>query len=282
MQPAGEPLAAAWKPFKSPEIGGFERFGSGHGGPEVLEHAGPAGRILEHPPVGEPVEAVHGRAGSGGGRLGSARGWPDRPRGRSPPDPASGCPGSPAPTRCRRRPPSGTAPGCCRPSSGRPPRPSSRAPTLGDADAAQERGPVVERHRQLRLEERLAFTRRLPELRDVVPLEVRLGEAGGVGDPRADELGRVLTSRLTSPPPQSWPTRSTGPSRAATSSTSQAAYSSLVAPNPSGHGHPKPGSRSATTSSRASSARRGSHTSAVSGTPWTRTAGMGATSGRGD
>ena len=68
--------------------------------------------------------------------------------------------------------------------------------------------------------------------------------------------------------PQSWPTRSTGASRASISPRSHSTYSSLVAPKPSGRGQPKPGSDSATDSASMAS-RTFLQMAAVSGTPWT-------------
>ena len=88
--------------------------------------------------------------------------------------------------------------------------------------------------------------------------------------------GCVSAIRSVSSEPQSWPTRSTGSPISSIWRTIQAAYSSFVAPNPSGTGQPKPGSASATASSRVSSASTGSHNAAVSGTPWTKTAGTAA------
>src|SRR4051812_2913678 len=46
----------------------------------------------------------------------------------------------------------------------------------------------------------------------------------------------------------------------------------MVGSNPSGSGHPNPGSWSSSTSSRPNRATSGSHTIGVSGTPWTNTA----------
>src|SRR3984957_19404332 len=86
--------------------------------------------------------------------------------------------------------------------------------------------------------------------------------------------GRVETTRTTSPPPQSCPTRSAGSSRRSSCVTSQAAYSSIVAPNPSGRTPSNPGSHRATLSGRPSAASRPLQTTGVSGTPWTKTAVM--------
>jgi hypothetical protein len=86
--------------------------------------------------------------------------------------------------------------------------------------------------------------------------------------------GRVETTRTTNPPPQSCPTRSAGSSRRSSCVTSQATYSSIVAPNPSGRTPSNPGSHRATLSGRPSSASRPLQTTGVSGTPWTKTAVM--------
>src|SRR5436190_15452849 len=62
---------------------------------------------------------------------------------------------------------------------------------------------------------------------------------------------------------------------ASSSPINQSTYSSLVAPKPLGRGQPKPGNCGVMTSSRPSREMSGSHTAGVSGTPWTRTAGIG-------
>src|SRR6185312_7841251 len=84
--------------------------------------------------------------------------------------------------------------------------------------------------------------------------------------------GRVETTRTTNPPPQSCPTRSTGPSRRSSCAASHAAYSSIVAPNPSGRTPSNPGSDRAALPGRSSAASRLFQTAEVSGTPWTKTA----------
>src|SRR5580693_2785420 len=86
--------------------------------------------------------------------------------------------------------------------------------------------------------------------------------------------GRVETTRTTNPPPQSCPTRSTGPPMRSSCATSQSAYSSIVAPKPAGRALSNPGSDSATASGRSSAANRPCQTAGVSGTPWTNTAVM--------
>src|SRR5580700_11805833 len=86
--------------------------------------------------------------------------------------------------------------------------------------------------------------------------------------------GRVETTRTTNPPPQSCPTRSTGPSMRSSCAASQLAYSSIVAPKPAGRALSNPGSDSATASGQSSAANRPCQTAGVSGTPWTKTAVM--------
>src|SRR4051812_29722062 len=84
--------------------------------------------------------------------------------------------------------------------------------------------------------------------------------------------GRCMSAVATWPPPQSWPRRSTGPSRRSSSPISQSRYAVTVAGKPAGSGTPKPGGESRTTSStpaRVSSATSGSHSAALSGLPCT-------------
>src|SRR6185503_17731020 len=74
--------------------------------------------------------------------------------------------------------------------------------------------------------------------------------------------------------PQSCATRSTGPPTLSTSLSSQSQYASLLQSNPGGTSHPNPGSDTDTTSSRRSRRINVFHTSCVSGTPCTNTAGI--------
>src|SRR6266540_948593 len=83
--------------------------------------------------------------------------------------------------------------------------------------------------------------------------------------------GRWHATRNACIAPQSCPTRSTASPISSSSLTSQAKYSSAVAPNPSGTGAPKPGGDAITTSDRANSARSGPQIPPVSGLPFTNT-----------
>src|SRR6202048_916108 len=82
--------------------------------------------------------------------------------------------------------------------------------------------------------------------------------------------GRVIATFTTWAPPQSWPTRCTGPSKRSNSATSHRRYSSTVAVNRAGTGAPKPGGDRRTTGPRSRSGANLFQTAAVSGLPWTR------------
>ncbi len=86
--------------------------------------------------------------------------------------------------------------------------------------------------------------------------------------------GRSEATRAVRMQPQSWPTRSTGSPTRSSRAISQSTYSSLVERKPSGRGAPNPGRSQASTSVRVRWRRTPSHTRWVSGTPWTRMAGI--------
>src|SRR5882724_952821 len=87
-------------------------------------------------------------------------------------------------------------------------------------------------------------------------------------------VGSSETARTTRSPPQSWPTRSIGPSMRRNSASSQSQYASFEQSKPAGIAQPKPGRESVTTSSRRSRRTSAPQTRCVSGTPCTRTAGI--------
>ena len=91
------------------------------------------------------------------------------------PRPASRCRRSPGPTHLAPSSPTGRGRGCT--SAIDAFRPSARRERigLGHAASGEARGAVGGRRRELPVEERLALTRRLPDLGEVVPLEVDVG-----------------------------------------------------------------------------------------------------------
>ena len=128
------------------------------------------------------------------------------------------------------------------------------------------------------LVELLALARRLPDLGEVVPLEVGVARC-----PRrrytheCTRSARVLTSRTVKPPPQSWPTRSIGPCACDLLELADEPRDVLLLRRAEA-------GRARATEARGAAARprrRGcrwlrsaSQIAGVSGTPWTKTAGM--------
>ena len=60
---------------------------------------------------------------------------------------------------------------------------------LGHTGRSERTGAVGRAHREHPLPERLALAGRLPDLGEVVPLEVDIAEPGGIAHPRAHEIG---------------------------------------------------------------------------------------------
>ena len=144
----------------------------------------------------------------------------------------------------------------------------------GHPEHLEDTGPLLGRCRQLLVPEVFPRLWCLPDLGEVVPLELDVADARRVGDPGSDQLGPGRDQPDHEPPPQSCPTRSTGSPRRSSCAASQSAYSSIVAPKPAGRALSNPGSDSATVSGRSSAASRPCQTAGVSGTPWTKTAVM--------
>src|SRR6185437_11309236 len=60
---------------------------------------------------------------------------------------------------------------------------------FGHAEHPEDTGPLPGRRRQLLVPEVLPCLRCLPDLGEVVPLELDVADAGGIGDPGPDQLG---------------------------------------------------------------------------------------------
>ena len=80
-----------------------------------------------------------------------------------------------------------------------------------------------------------------------------------------------MATPITNPPPQSWPTRSTGSPIASSSPRASPVYSCIVAPNPAGDGTPKPGRFGVEDVVPTSCSTNGPQIAGVSGLPWTST-----------
>src|SRR5215470_2396696 len=250
-----------------------ERAESGQGGPELAQDGRRPGRVLEHAPVAEPVEGDRRGAGPRGGLGGRGRvqegilarddhqsgNWDGREI------------RAPQPSDVHRR--TVEAEDAISHGAGEV-RCQDEGRLLGHPEHLEDTGPLLRRCRQLLSPELLPRLRCLPDLGEVVPLELDVADARGVGDPRSDQLRPGRDHADHEPAAQSCPTRSTGSPRRSSCATSQPAYSSIVAPKPAGRALSNPGSDSATVSGRPSAANRPCQTAGVSGTPWTKTAVM--------
>ena len=122
-------------------------------------------------------------------------------------------------------------------------------PVVRDPEALEPGGPVLDRQGALGLEERLAVTGGLPELGEVVPLVVGVGDVGDVGRPRAHP---VAVGGGDPEREDGAPVVADEVDRAVDAGRARRAASRRSRPwwrrSPSGRGLPKPGSDRATDS----------------------------------
>ena len=214
---------------------------AGNGGKEVADRFRAALRVLQHPPVAEPVEfgdlgarALRGPAGQrapsalaepvGGGDDRQARAWRRRVPGRA----------RVRPWPAARR--SGTAPGSQRAISGPCGRGDLQPPRRGGSPDRPIRCAILPGSRRT-----AARRPARPPPGSARPARGRARRSPG-RTARARPTpscaagpGRCMATLTTWPPPQSWPIRCTGSPSLVSSSISQSRYSVTVAPKPVGH-----------------------------------------------
>jgi hypothetical protein len=109
--------------------------------------------------------------------------------------------------------------------------PAPRAPRTSG-----RHGPLLGRCRQLLIPEVFPCLSCLPDLGEVVPLELDVAEAGGVGHPGSDQLGSGRDHPDHEPASPIVPTRSTGsPRRSSSAVASQRTRPSSLRSRPGGH-----------------------------------------------